>query len=167
MPTPELAKHADTVRADIARLEADLKALFDTIGGAIGAAVSRRVNEPMRNVSAYINPLLNMLATPGDVPVPFKRGPGRPKNAVGEAPKRRGRRGGRRTKSNLTPEAIQDALRQTGGNKSAAAKALGVSQPTFYKYLAASTATHAAMPRSPKTAEKRTSAPSKSSAKKR
>lgn len=146
MPTPELAKQAEAVRADIARLEADLKTLLNTIGGAVGAAVSGRISEPMRNISAHIEPLLNMLGTTS---APMKRGPGRPKKAEGEAPKRQGRRGGRGKKVNLTPEAIADALKQTGGNKTAAAKLLSVSQPTLYKYLGAAAA------QQPKPAEKK------------
>ncbi len=84
MPTNELAKQADAVRADIAKLEADLKTLLHTIGGAVGAAVSGRIREPMQAISAHVEPLLNMLgAAAGDAPVPFKRGPGRPKTAEG------------------------------------------------------------------------------------
>lgn len=152
MPTSQLAKQADAVRADIARLEADLKKLLNTVGGAVGTAISGRISEPMKSISAHIDPLLNML---GAASAPMKRGPGIPKKAQGDAPKRRGRRGGRRKKANLTPEAIADALKQTGGNKSAAARALGVSQPTFYKYLGLSEkATTTPAPSRP--AEKRT-----------
>lgn len=136
MPTPELAKQAEAVRADIARLDADLKTLLNTVGGAVAAAITRRVNEPMQSLSSHIGPLLNML---GAASAPMKRGPGRPSREERETRTRGGTRGGRGNKANLTPEAIAAALDQTGGNKAAAARLLGVSQPTFYKYLGATT----------------------------
>ena len=52
------------------------------------------------------------------------------------APKRR-KGGGRGRKANLTIESITAALTKSNWNKSAAARALGVSQPTLYKYLGA------------------------------
>lgn len=145
MPTNDLAKQAEVVRADIARLEADLKTLLNTVGGAIGAAISDRVHGPLSMISSHVDPLLSLLGAAAQVPV--KRGPGRPKKEEGEEPKRRARRrGGRGRKVNLSPEAIQDALKQNAGNKSAAARTLGVSLPTFYKYL--NTAAPEAAPKS-------------------
>lgn len=131
MPTPELAKQASTVRADLARLEADLKLLLDTIGGAVGSAVRRRLDAPLASLSSDLDPLLTML---GASSLPTQLSP-EVKKSESDAAKPRGRRGGRRTKANLTPAAIADALKQTRGNKSAAARVLGVSQPTFFKYL--------------------------------
>lgn len=134
MATNDLAKQAEVVRADIARLETDLKALLNTVGGAIGKAISDRVNGPLSTISSHVDPLLSLLGAASAAPA--RRGPGRPKKEEGAAPKRRNRRrGGRGRKVNLTPEAIQNALKQTDGNKSAAARALAVSLPTFYKYL--------------------------------
>lgn len=133
MPTPQLAKQAEAVRADLVRLEADLKTLLNSVGGAIGDAISARINGPLSSIASHIEPLLSLLgATPSAT---IRRGPGRPKKVDGAATKRRGGRGaGRGKKVNLTPEVLREALQKTGGNKTAAAKALGVSQPTFYKY---------------------------------
>lgn len=137
MPTAQLSKQAEVVRTDLARLEADVRTLLTSVGGAIGGSISGRVNESLNAVASHLDPLLALL---GSTAATSKRGPGRPKLADGESPKKRGRRrGGRGRKVNLTAEAIQDALKESGGNKTAAAKALGVSQPTFYKYLGALT----------------------------
>jgi DNA-binding NtrC family response regulator len=153
MPATTLAKQAETVRADILRLEADLKALLSSVGGAIGASISTRVSEQLTALAVHVEPLLALLGSAG---APARRGPGRPRsNAAPEAPKRRGRRrGGRGRKVNLSAETIDAALKETGGNKSAAAKLLKVSQPTFYKYLGAAGATSTEKPE-PKTKAKR------------
>ena len=149
MPTNDLAKKAEVVRADIARLETDLKALLNTVGGAIGAAISERVSGPLGSITSHIDPLLNLLGAAAAAPV--RRGPGRPKKVETEEPKRRGRRrGGRGRRVNLTPEQIQEALAAANGNKSAAARALGVSQPTFYKYLNTTPAAPKAKDEAPK-----------------
>ncbi len=165
MPTPNLAKQAHAVRIGLIQLERNLEDLLGSVGGSIGSALSDRVGEPLKALSGHVNPLLALLGTgavvatvvaarrspgrpPKDAaaPAPAKRGPGRPRKEASvaaapapvEAPKPRKRRvGGRGRKANLTAEAIQAALKASGGNKSAAARALGVSQPTFYKYLGA------------------------------
>ncbi|MBK7972665.1 MAG: hypothetical protein IPK07_05090 [Deltaproteobacteria bacterium] len=162
MPTTAIAKQADTVRADLVRLEADLKTLLNSVGGAIGAAISERVSGPLSTITSHVDPLLSLLgAAAGEVSEPFRRGPGRPKRDVSEAaPKKSGRRrGGRGKKANLTAEAIQNALKETNGNKSAAARLLKVSQPTFYKYLVAAEGSAPASP--PKAAKKPAAAPKK------
>ncbi len=137
MPTPELARQADAVRADLARLEGDVMALLALVGGAIGSAIGDRVNEPMKAIASYLEPLLKLLGAHTASAAPTKLGPGRPPKAATAPAPRKSRRGGRGKKANLTPEAIQAALRASGGNKSAAARGLGVSQPTFYKHLRA------------------------------
>ena len=159
MPTPNLAKQAHAVRTGLAQLERNLEELLGSVGGSIGSALSNRVAEPLKALSGHVNPLLALLGTgavvgavvaarrgPGRprkdavAPAPAKRGPGRPRKdatpvtAPAAAPKKK-RRGGRGRKANLTADAIQAALKASGGNKSAAARALGVSQPTFYKYF--------------------------------
>ncbi len=139
MPTTELAHQADAVRADLARLQGDLETLLTSVGGAIGTAISRRVGEPVEAIRRQLQPLLNLLGAHTAPAAPVKRGPGRPPKSAGRsAPKTAAkRRGGRGRKANLTPDAIQAALEESKGNKSAAARALGVSQPTFYRYLGA------------------------------
>lgn len=141
MPTIDLAKQADAVRADLARLESDLKALLSSVGGSIGHAISARVSEPLKAISGHIDPLLALLGAHVPAVAPEKRGPGRPKKEAApaaEAPApRKTRRGGRGRKANLTAEKIKEALDQTGGNRAAAGKLLKVSAPTFYKYLTA------------------------------
>ncbi len=165
MPTPNLAKQAHAVRIGLIQLERNLEDLLGSVGGSIGSALSDRVAEPLKALSGHVNPLLALLGTgavvtavvaarrgPGRprkdlaAPVPLKRGPGRPRKdatvaaapAPAVAPKaRKRRRGGRGRRANLSSEAIQAALKASGGNKSAAARALGVSGPTLYKYLGA------------------------------
>ncbi len=147
MPTTQLHQQASAVRADLSRLESSLKALLTTVGGSIGSAVNSRVAAPLETLAGHLEPLLNLLGAGGTpTPAPLRRGPGRPRKdasaapvAAPTAPKKK-RRGGRGRKANLTAEAIQAALKQSNGNKSAAARALGVSQPTFYKYLGAAKA---------------------------
>ena len=161
MATSDLHAQAATVRADLTRLEADLKALLTTVGGGIGAAIHGRVAEPLKALSGHVEPLLNLLGAASGPAAPAKRGPGRPRKdapapaavkrgpgrprkdaivaaapAPAAAPKKK-RPGGRGRKANLTADAIQAALKQTGGVKSRAADVLGVSQPTLYNYLKA------------------------------
>lgn len=139
MPTDAISKQAEAVRLDLQRLEASLGNLLDTIGGAVGAAVSKRVREPLATITDHLTPLITFLsAAPRRSERPTPDGPSKV-NGV-HRKRRAGSPGGRGRKANLTSETIADALKQTNGNKSAAAKALGVSEPTFYKYLRAADA---------------------------
>ena len=139
MPTTDLHAQATTVLTTLKKLDGELNDLLTSIGGAVGSTMRDRMGDRLKVIATHLEPLLNLLGggrTP--IPAPVRRGPGRPRKVDGAAPSpapKRRRRGGRGRRANLTIESITAALTKTGGNKSAAARELGVSQPTFYNYL--------------------------------
>ncbi|MFN7952707.1 MAG: hypothetical protein U0610_13375 [bacterium] len=108
MPSPDLVRKADAVRADLARLEGDLMALLALLGGAVGSALADRVREPMAAILGHVEPLLKLL---GAHPVPAapartKRRPSRPNQAASAtAAAAPSRRVGRRNRARLATRA--------------------------------------------------------------